>query len=152
VEIIKLTWVDVRMVTEPGRYDSRYGLIEVTPDDLWIWQKYPNAAFVLMQPSLLSDETVCRLGTFELREGWNVPGHEKGIEPECSEASISNERIDNLKDHQTEAAAPPKPEASDPAPINQDEPAWAPEADVGEEQLSDLQSRIDALIKGSHST
>ena len=76
--MIKLTWVDVGMATEPGQYQSRYGLVEVTADDLWVWQKYPNAAFVVMQPSPFSDETVSRLGTFELRENWNVPGHEKG--------------------------------------------------------------------------
>jgi hypothetical protein len=25
------------MATEPGKYDSRYGLIEMTTDDLWVW-------------------------------------------------------------------------------------------------------------------
>ena len=65
------------MATEPGQYDSRYGLVEVTAGDLWIWTKYPNAAFVVMQPSPFSEETVSRLGTFELREDWNVPRNEK---------------------------------------------------------------------------
>jgi hypothetical protein len=31
----------------------------------------------LMQPSPYSDETLSRLGTFELRKDWNVPGNEK---------------------------------------------------------------------------
>jgi hypothetical protein len=30
----KLKWAEVGMATEPGRYQSRYGLIEVTVDDL----------------------------------------------------------------------------------------------------------------------
>lgn len=75
--MIKLRWAQVGMATEPGRYDSQYGAVEVTADDLWIWTKYPNAAFVLMQPSPFSDEAVSRLGTFELREDWNVPGNEQ---------------------------------------------------------------------------
>jgi hypothetical protein len=79
--MIRVTWVEIGLATAPGRYDSRYGVIEVTPDDLWIWQKYPNAAFVVILPSPFSDETVSRLGIFELRENWNVPGHEKGDGP-----------------------------------------------------------------------
>jgi hypothetical protein len=73
----KLTWAEVGMPTEPGQYDSRYGLIEVTVDDLWVWTKYPNAAFVVMQPSPFAEETVSRLGTFELREDWDVPPNER---------------------------------------------------------------------------
>jgi hypothetical protein len=78
VGMITLTWAEVGLVTGPGRYDSGHGLVEVTADDLWVWTKYPNAAFVLMQPSPYSEETVSRLGTFELREDWNVPQHERG--------------------------------------------------------------------------
>jgi hypothetical protein len=76
--MIMLTWAEVGLVTEPGRYDSRHGIVEVTADDLWVWTKFPNAAFVLMQPSPYSEETVSRLGTFELREDWNVPQNERG--------------------------------------------------------------------------
>jgi hypothetical protein len=75
--MIKLTWAQVGLAAEPGQYDSQHGVIEVTAADLWVWSKYPNAAFVLMQPSPHSDETVSRLGTFELREDWTVPGNEK---------------------------------------------------------------------------
>jgi hypothetical protein len=70
----KLTWAEVGMANEPGRYETRYGLIEVTADDLWVWSKYPNAAFVVMQPSPFSEETVSRLGTFELGEDCDAPG------------------------------------------------------------------------------
>jgi len=75
--LIMLTWADIGLATEPSRYDSRHGVVEVTADDLWIWTKYPNAAFVLMQPSPYSEENVSRLGTFELREDWNVPQNER---------------------------------------------------------------------------
>jgi hypothetical protein len=70
----KLTWAEVGMANEPGRYETRYGLIEVTADDLWVWSKYPNAAFVVMQPSPFSEETVSRLGTFELGEDCDALG------------------------------------------------------------------------------
>jgi hypothetical protein len=73
----KLTWAEVGLATEPGRYNSRYGLVEVTADDLWVWTKYPNAAFVVMHPSPFSEETFCRLGTFELREDWDLPRDER---------------------------------------------------------------------------
>ena len=156
--MIKLTWVDIGMATAPGRYDSRYGVIEVTSDDLWIWQKYPNAAFVVMQPSPFSDESVSRLGTFELRENWNVPGHEKGDGP----SNAGDEAIDDRKGRQTEAVASSKPDASDliyldhkpsvEAPSSAAEPAKETTIEPRErsaEPLDDLQKRIEALIKGS---
>jgi hypothetical protein len=74
--MIKLTWAQVGLASEPGIYDTRHGSIEVTADDIWIWSKYPNAAFLLMQPSLFGGNSLT-LGTFEFREDWNVPGDEK---------------------------------------------------------------------------
>ena len=50
----KLTWVEVGLIIEPGRYDCKYGSVEVTVDDLWVWKKYPNAIFVVMTPSPFS--------------------------------------------------------------------------------------------------
>jgi hypothetical protein len=66
--MMKLTQLELGMPQDPGRYDSRYGVIEVTADDLWIWTKHPGAAFVVMQPSPYSEKNVSWLGTFELRE------------------------------------------------------------------------------------
>jgi hypothetical protein len=56
--MIRLTFPELGMPTDPGCYQSRYGVIEVTADDLWIWSKHPNAAFVVMQPSPYSKKTV----------------------------------------------------------------------------------------------
>ena len=53
---MRLTLPELGMPTDPGRYDSRYGIIEVTADDLWIWTQHPNAAFVVMQPSPYSEK------------------------------------------------------------------------------------------------
>ena len=130
--MIKLTWVDVGRGTEPGRYHSRYGLIEITSDDLWVWQNYPNAAFVVIQPSPFSEETECRLGTFELRENWIVPGHEKGVEP--SEGAGGDEEIDDGKRSAVALLTEPG-----------DETQIDPRLSV--ELRNDLQSRIDALME-----
>jgi hypothetical protein len=64
--IPKLGWHDVGMATEPGQYKSRYGLVQVRADEIWIWKMHPNATFVVMQPSPYSGQDVSRLGSFDL--------------------------------------------------------------------------------------
>ena len=67
----KVTWTQVGMVTEPGRYMFRFGWLIITADDLAIWKQFPNAAFTLCnagtttQPGGETEEEF-RLGTFEL--------------------------------------------------------------------------------------
>ena len=51
VPVHKVTWQQVGHVTEPGRYMFRFGWLTVTPDDLAIWQQFPNASFTLVQTS-----------------------------------------------------------------------------------------------------
>jgi hypothetical protein len=65
-DIPKLGWSDVGMATAPGQYKSRYGLVQVRADEIWIWKMHPNATFVVMQPSPYSDQEVSRLGSFDL--------------------------------------------------------------------------------------
>ena len=65
-DIPKLSWNDVGMATEPGQYKSRYGLVQVRAEEIWIWKMHPNATFVVMQPSPYSDRDVSRLGSFDL--------------------------------------------------------------------------------------
>jgi hypothetical protein len=65
-DIPKLSWNDVGMATEPGQYKSRYGLVQVRADEIWIWKMHPNATFVVMQPSPYSGQDVSRLGSFDL--------------------------------------------------------------------------------------
>jgi hypothetical protein len=65
-DIPKLSWNDVGMATEPGQYKSRYGLVQVRADEIWIWKMHPNATFVVMQPSPYSRQDVSRLGSFDL--------------------------------------------------------------------------------------
>ena len=84
----KLTWAQVGLVTEPGRYMFKFGWLTITADDLAIWQKYPTAAFTLYSTSVATapeteDETdeaageEFRLGTFELRADSNYSESEK---------------------------------------------------------------------------
>jgi hypothetical protein len=65
-DIPKIGWVDVGMTTEPGQHKSRYGMVQVCADEIWIWKQYPGATFVVMQPSPYSNEVVSRLGSFDL--------------------------------------------------------------------------------------
>ena len=74
----KITWAQVGLVTEPGRYMLKFGWLTITADDLAIWQKYPTAAFTLYSTSVATptkpedeaDEEF-RLGAFELRSDSN---------------------------------------------------------------------------------
>ena len=64
----KITWAQVGRVAEPGRYLFKFGWLTIAPEDLWVWQKYPNAAFTLFRTLSTPAETdEYRLGSFELR-------------------------------------------------------------------------------------
>ena len=69
--INKITWAQVGLVTEPGRYMFKFGWLMITADDLAIWKQFPNAMFTLYsagtttQPGGEAEEEF-RLGTFEL--------------------------------------------------------------------------------------
>ncbi|WP_315756716.1 MULTISPECIES: hypothetical protein [unclassified Bradyrhizobium] len=65
----KIDWNKADRITEPGRYMLAFGWLTVTADDIAIWQRYPGAAFTLVEgPSLFDapDDTEYHLGTFEL--------------------------------------------------------------------------------------
>jgi hypothetical protein len=47
VAVNKLTWAQVGLVTEPGRYMFKFGWLTITADDLAIWQKYPRRTVVV---------------------------------------------------------------------------------------------------------
>ncbi|SDJ62255.1 MULTISPECIES: hypothetical protein [Bradyrhizobium] len=72
-DINKLAWAQVGRVTEPGRYMFKFGLLTIAADDLYIWERYPNAAFTLVGTNLngQTEAEEFRLGTFELRTNSN---------------------------------------------------------------------------------
>jgi len=67
--IPKLGWSDIGMATEPGQYSSRYGLIQVQENEIWIWKMHPNATFTVMHPSPYSSQNFSQLGSFDLGIG-----------------------------------------------------------------------------------
>jgi hypothetical protein len=82
----KITWPQVGLVADPGRYLLKFGWLTITADDLAIWKQYPSAAFTLCRTGAATqagDETEeeagdeYRLGTFELRTNSNYSQSEK---------------------------------------------------------------------------
>ena len=51
--------------TEPGRYMFTFGWVNVTADDLAIWQQFPNASFALVKMRTEDVEDEYRLGAFD---------------------------------------------------------------------------------------
>ena len=77
----KITWQRAGGVTEPGRYMFTFGWLTVTPEDLAVWNQFPNAAFTLVELPMHAAEggdagdiqgEEFHLGTFELPL---PPGH-----------------------------------------------------------------------------
>ena len=68
----KITWQRAGGVTEPGRYMFTFGWLTVTPEDLAVWNQFPNASFTLVELPVPADESAevhgeeFHLGTFEL--------------------------------------------------------------------------------------
>jgi hypothetical protein len=72
----KITWAQVGLVTELGRYMYKFGWLTVAAEDIGVWKQFPSAAFTLYSmgaPTPARDQTdeqaaeEFRLGTFELR-------------------------------------------------------------------------------------
>ena len=68
----KVTWQKVGRVTEPGRYMFTFGWLTITAEDLAVWERFPEAAFTLVQTATAATEAGTeageefRLGAFEL--------------------------------------------------------------------------------------
>jgi hypothetical protein len=70
----KITWPEIGFVSDPGRYQTKFGWLNITTDDLAIWHSYPNAAFTLVKTIASIDQKVAgpatgeeyRLGIFDV--------------------------------------------------------------------------------------
>jgi hypothetical protein len=81
----KLLWGDVGMAAEPGQYETRFGLVEITVDDLAIFKNFPHAAFAFVGFSPhYSSEMVLRLGAFDM-------GDDLGSMAKAMAAALMNE-------------------------------------------------------------
>jgi hypothetical protein len=70
----KITRQKVGGVTAPGRYMLSFGWLTITPEDLAVWQEYPNAVFTLIKMSTATNEgEEFHLGTFEPGEAPSRP-------------------------------------------------------------------------------
>ena len=67
LSVNKITWAQVGLVTEPGRYVLKFGVLTITAEDLAVWQKYPNAEFTLFRTATTETGEGYGPGTFDLR-------------------------------------------------------------------------------------
>ena len=83
----KITWAQIGLVTEPGRYMFKFCCLTITAEDLAVWKQFPDAGFTLYSMTIPrpADGTETeeqageefRLGTFELGAASNYLGSEK---------------------------------------------------------------------------
>ena len=67
----KVTWQQVGHVTDPGRYMFRFGWLTIVPDDLAVWQKFPDASFTLVQtlaPPIVAEAESAEMPSVEMDE------------------------------------------------------------------------------------
>jgi hypothetical protein len=69
----RVSWKQVGLVQEPGRYMLRFGWVTVTADDLQVWALFPDATFALYEVSGEGKDEY-RLGSVEL----NTPSSNVG--------------------------------------------------------------------------
>jgi hypothetical protein len=65
----KITWQKVGQVTEPGRYMYTFGWLTIAPEDLAVWEQFPNATFTLVKSTAASRADISEefhLGAFDL--------------------------------------------------------------------------------------
>jgi hypothetical protein len=71
VAINKVSWQQVGHVAEPGRYMFRFGWLTITPEDLAVWNRFPDALFVLVKaptPAATDEAEEFHLGVFDLSD------------------------------------------------------------------------------------
>jgi hypothetical protein len=66
----KITWQKAGRVTEPGRYMFTFGWLTVAPEDIAVWEQFPNASFTLVKTA-----------TAPMTEASEEPGEESEEEP-----------------------------------------------------------------------
>ena len=74
----KITWQKAGRVTEPGRYMFTFGWLTVAPEDIAVWEQFPNASFTLVKTATApaTDDgqepgEEFRLGAFDLGDNFS---------------------------------------------------------------------------------
>jgi len=65
----KINWQQAGHVTRPGRYMFRFGWLTVSPEDISVWERFPDAVFALVKTAAAATGEEFHLGAFELRTG-----------------------------------------------------------------------------------
>ncbi len=68
MRVNKITWDKIGRVTEPGRYKYLFGYLSITPADIEVWTRYPDATFTLISqlPNEQAADDEYRLGSFDI--------------------------------------------------------------------------------------
>ena len=68
MRVNKINWDKIGRATEPCRYKCYFGYLNVTPEDIEVWTRYPDATFTLIaRPT--TEQSVgedYRLGAFDI--------------------------------------------------------------------------------------
>lgn len=67
----KVSWQQVGHVTAPGRYMFRFGWLTIVPEDIAVWEQFPDAVFALVKTASVAatdENEEFHLGAFELME------------------------------------------------------------------------------------
>jgi hypothetical protein len=62
----RVSWKQVGLVQEPGRYMLRFGWVTVTAEDLAIWTQFPEATFALYEVPGAEKSNEYRLGSIDI--------------------------------------------------------------------------------------
>ena len=62
----RVSWKQVGLVKEAGRYMFKFGWVTVTAEDLQIWHQFPDATFALYEVHGVDGNDEYRLGSVEL--------------------------------------------------------------------------------------
>jgi hypothetical protein len=75
LRVNKVSWQQVGHVTAPGRYMFRFGWLTIVPEDIAVWEQFPDAVFALVKTAAVSatdENEEFHLGAFEIRESHSL--------------------------------------------------------------------------------
>ena len=75
MSINKVSWQQVGHVTAPGRYMFRFGWLTIVPEDIAVWEQFPDAVFALVKTASATatgENEEFHLGAFEIRESQSL--------------------------------------------------------------------------------
>jgi len=66
--LMQIGWSDIGMSETPGEFDTSFGIVEVTPDNIAVWKEQPTAVFTLLpHVSINPPRRLFRLGIYSVQ-------------------------------------------------------------------------------------